>query len=224
MQLEFRIFWLQYSNERICTDIADISSIQWALSWNLVAKYSAQPVCAVWTVVPNIYNAFTAPHIQTSIFKWKYLLWYWRYLDNTMCVILQIWFQIQRTFYGLRYVNCGPGHIQCSYSSEYSGCNIHLNISALLMEISRQFYERYAANSMPNTAHDHQFTQCELWSRTYSAFTAPHTQTSIFIWTYLRCYWISRQCNVRYTANMVPNTAYNLQITQCELWSRTYTI
>jgi hypothetical protein len=29
---------------------------------------------------------------------------------------------------------------------------------------------------------------------------------------------------VRYTANLVPNTAHILQLTVCELWSRTYTM
>jgi hypothetical protein len=35
---------------------------------------------------------------------------------------------------------------------------------------------------------------------------------------------ISRQLNVRYTANLVPNTAHILQFTLCELWSRPYTM
>jgi hypothetical protein len=33
---------------------------------------------------------------------------------------------------------------------------------------------------------------------------------------------ISRQCNARYTANMVSNIAHILQFTLCELWSRPY--
>jgi hypothetical protein len=63
----------------------------------------------------------------------------------------------------------------------------------------------------------------------YNAFTAPHIQTTMFIWTYLSCYWmvllyVSGQFNSRYNANLVPNKAHILQITLCELWSRTYTI
>jgi hypothetical protein len=160
--------------------------------------------------------------------------------------ILQILCQIQRPSSGLRYVNCGPGYIQCIYSSAYSDFNVHLNVSALLLEISRQFNSRYTANVVPNTAHLLRFTLCELWSRTYTmhlqlhifrlqysfericpaivnisaiqcalycilgakysthtpvsamwpvvpaiynTFTAPYIQTSIFIWTCLRCYW-----------------------------------
>jgi hypothetical protein len=163
-----------------------------------------------------------------------------------MCVILQTWCQIQRTSSGLRYVNYGPGHIQCIYSSIYSDFNVHLNVSALLLEISRQFNSRYTANVVPNTAHTLQFTLCDLWSRPhtkyfqhrifmlqysaegsspaiagtspiqralycklggnysshppafamwtvvphiYNVFTAPHIQSWIFDWTYLRCCW-----------------------------------
>jgi hypothetical protein len=122
---------------------------------------------AMWTVVPDIYNAFTAPYIQNSIFIWSYLPCYWRYLENSMLVKLQAWCQIQHTSYGLRYENCGPGHIQCIYSSACSGFNINLNVSALLLEISRQFNARYTANVVPNTAHVVKFTLCELLSRTY---------------------------------------------------------
>jgi hypothetical protein len=85
-----------------------------------------------------------------------------------MLVILQTWCQIQRTSSDLSYVNYGPGHIQCIYSSIYSVFNIHLNVSALILEISRQFNSRYTANMVPNTAHILRFTLCELWSRTYT--------------------------------------------------------
>jgi hypothetical protein len=132
-------------------------------------QYSAQPlVHAMWTVVPDIYNVFTAPHIQASIFKWKYLLWYWRYIDNSMCVMLQTWCQTQRKSSRLSYLNCGPGHIHCIFSSEYSNSNIQLNVSALLLEIYRQFNVRHTAIMVPNTAHILPITLCKLWSRTYT--------------------------------------------------------
>jgi hypothetical protein len=197
-------------------------------------------------MVPDIYNAFTAPHIQASIFKWTYLRCYWRYREYARRVILQTWCQIQRTPFRLGYVNSGPGHVRWNDNPAYSVFNIQLNVPALLLEISRQFSERYTANLVPNTAHSVQFKQCVLWSRTYTTylqllifrpqystericaaiedipilrsalyckfgvkysahrpvyamwtvvpdiyntFTAPHIQTSIFIWTYLRCYW-----------------------------------
>jgi hypothetical protein len=124
----------------------------------------------MWTVVPDIYNVFTAPHIQSWIFDWTYLRCCLRYTDICMRVILQIWCQIQSPTSGLRYVNCGPGHIQCIFSSAYSDFNVLLNVSALLLEISRQFNSRYTANLVPDTAHILQFTLCELWSRTYTMY------------------------------------------------------
>jgi hypothetical protein len=92
MHLQLRIFRLQCSSERICADIGDISTIQCALYCKLGAKYSAQPpVYSMWTVVPDIYNTFTAPHIQTAIFISTYLRCYWKYLGNSMRVILHSW-------------------------------------------------------------------------------------------------------------------------------------
>jgi hypothetical protein len=159
-----------------------------------------------------------------------------------MSVIMQTWCQIQRTSYGLRYVNCGPGHIQCIYSSAYSVVNILLTVSALLFEIYRYLHARYTA-WCKYRAHPpvyamwmlvRQYTmyfqhrifrlqysavgicaaivhittiQCALYcilGAKYSAhppvyamrpvvpdinkvFTAPHIQSWIFDWTYLRC-------------------------------------
>jgi hypothetical protein len=85
-----------------------------------------------------------------------------------MRVILQTWCQIQRTSSSLRYVNRGPGHIQSTCSSGYSDFNIHVNVSALLLYIQRQFNARYTANLVPNTAYIVQFTLCGLWPRTYT--------------------------------------------------------
>jgi hypothetical protein len=98
---------------------------------------------------------------------WTYLRCYWKYLDNSMLVKLQTSCQLQRTSYGLRYVNSGPGHIQCIYSSAYSVLNIRLNVSALLFEISRYLHARYTANLVPNTEHILRFTLCARWSRQY---------------------------------------------------------
>jgi hypothetical protein len=77
---------------------------------------------------------------------------------------------IQSTTSRLHNVNCGPGHIQCIYSSAYSDFNVHLIISALLLEISRQFNARNTANIQPYTAYIVPFTQCVLWSRKYAMY------------------------------------------------------
>jgi hypothetical protein len=169
MHLQHRIFSLHYSADGSPPATGGISTIQWALDCKLGANYSAHPPAfAMWTVVPHIYNVFTAPHIQSWIFDWTYLRCCLRYADICMPVILQILCQIQSPSSGLRYVNCGAGHIQSIYSSAYSDFNIHLNVSALLLEISRQFNSRYTANLVPNTAHILRFTLCELWFRTYT--------------------------------------------------------
>jgi hypothetical protein len=166
---QHRIFRLQYSAVGMFAAIVHITTIQCALYCKLIAKYSAHPpVYAMWTVVPAIYKVLTAPHIQALILNSRQLPCYWRYLDNSMRVILHSWCQIQRTSSGIRYVNYGPGHIQCISSSIYSDFNIHLNVSALILYISRQFNERYTANLLTNTAHILQFMLCELWFRTYT--------------------------------------------------------
>jgi hypothetical protein len=87
-----------------------------------------------------------------------------------MRVILHSWCQIHRTPSSFRYVNSGAAVIQCIYITAYSILNIRLNVSALLLEISRQFNSRYTANLEPNTAHILRFTLCELWSRTYTEY------------------------------------------------------
>jgi hypothetical protein len=146
-----------------------MSTNRCALYCKVCAKYSAHPPdYAMWTVVADIYNVITAAHIQAKIFNWTYLLCYWRCLDKSMHVIMQTLCQIQRTSPSLRYVNCGPDHIQCNYSFAYLGFIILLNVSALLLEICRHFDEHYSANRVAKIRHIPQFTLCELWSRSYA--------------------------------------------------------
>jgi hypothetical protein len=112
VQLQLNIFMLQYSTERICADIGDISTIQCPLYCKRCAKYSAHPPdYAAWTAVPALISVITAAHIHASIFNRTYLRWYWRYIDNSMRLVLPTLCQIQRTSSRLSYVNCGPGHI-----------------------------------------------------------------------------------------------------------------
>jgi hypothetical protein len=171
MYLQLRIFNPEYSTELICAAVGDMPISACVLYCKFCAKYRAQPpVYAMWTVVPDIYNVFTAPYIQTSIFIWTYLLCYCTYHDNRMRVMLQTCYQIQRTSSSLCYVNCGPGYIQSIFSSACLDFNIQLWPSALLLYISRQFNSRYTANLVPNTAHILQFMLCELWSRPYTMY------------------------------------------------------
>jgi hypothetical protein len=88
------MFRLQHSTKRNWAAIGDIGTIQCMLYYKLCAKYSAHPpVYAIWTVVPNIYNVLTDPHIQDSIFSWTYLRCYRRYVYNSASLILQPWCQ-----------------------------------------------------------------------------------------------------------------------------------
>jgi hypothetical protein len=142
-----------------------------------------------------------------------------------MRVILQALSQIQLISSRLRYVNCGPGHIQCIYSSAYSDCNVHLNVSALLLEISRQFNSRILqplcqiqrASSGLRCVNSGPAHIQYIYSPAYSGFNIQVIVSALLL-------VISRQRNARYTANVVPNTAHILQFTLSELRSRTYII
>jgi hypothetical protein len=125
-----------------------------------------------------------------------------------MCAILQILRQIQRTFFSLRCLYRGPGHNQCTYSYTYSGFNIQLIVSALLLHICRPFSERYTANLVPiqrtasslrnvNCAPGH--IQC-VYSTAYSGFNIQLNVSMVILVIY-------RQFNATYTANFVPNTS-----------------
>jgi hypothetical protein len=169
--LQLRILMLQYTAERISVATGDMPTFRYALYFKFAAKYSANPpIYAMWTVVPDIYTVNTVPHIQASVWNRKYLRCNWRYLDISMRDVLQTGSQIQRTSSSLHYVNCGPGHMQCSYSSAYSGFNIQLNAFALILEICRQFNATYTANMVSNTAHIIQISLCVLWSRPYTMY------------------------------------------------------
>jgi hypothetical protein len=134
MHLQLRIFRLQFSSERICAAIGHISTIQCSLYCKLGAKYSAYPpLYAMWTVVPAISKVLTAPHIQALIFNCRQLPCYWRYLDNSVRVILHSWCQMQRTSSSLRYVTCSPGHIKSIFSTAYLGFNIQLKVAPQLL-------------------------------------------------------------------------------------------
>jgi hypothetical protein len=201
-----------------------MSTLHCSLYCKFGAKYSAHPPdYSMWTVDPTIYNTIAAPLTQASILSWSYLCCCYWYSHISMPVMLQAWCQIWRTSSGLRYVNCGPCHIQCSYSSEYSGSNIQLQVSALLFEISRQFNARSTATMVPNTAHIIQFTLSVLCSghiQCNNSMACSGFNIQLYVSALLLD--ISWKCNVRYTANLMPNIAHILQFTLFELWSRTY--
>jgi hypothetical protein len=141
-----------------------------------------------------------------------------------MTVKLQSGCRIQRTTASLRNVYCGPGHIQGTYISAYLVFDIQLKVAPLLLEVSHQFYARYTANLVPNTAHSLQFTLCELWFLSYTMLL----ELRIFRVQYSSeriCAAIGGISTIKrsLTANMVPNIAHILQFSLCELWPRLFT-
>jgi hypothetical protein len=69
MYLQLRIFRLQYSSERICAAIGNISTIQSSLYCKLGAKYSAHhPLYAMWTMKTGTYTKY----FQHRIFSLQY--------------------------------------------------------------------------------------------------------------------------------------------------------
>jgi hypothetical protein len=166
--LQLLIVRPQYSTEPDCAATTDMPTFGCALYCYMGAEYSEPPlVYAMCTVVPDIYKAFTPPHIQATIFNWTYLRCYWRYHDNSVCVILQTWCQIQRTSSSLRYIWTVVPDIYKVFTAPHIQATIFLNVPALLLETSRQINVRYNANLVPYVAHTLSFTQCELWSRPY---------------------------------------------------------
>jgi hypothetical protein len=212
------MFRLQYSTERISAAIRDMSRIQCALYCKLCAKCSAHPPdFATWIVVPAICSVITAPHIQASIFDWTYLRWYWRYVDNSARYTANL-VPIQRTTTSFRNVNCGPGHIQCFYSSTYSRFNIQLNISPPLLEIYRQFHVRYTATlvAIKRTASCLRGVNCgpgHIHCKYISACSDFNIQQNVSPPLFEIC----REFSAPYTANFVPNAAHILQISLPEL-------
>jgi hypothetical protein len=76
--LQFLIFRLQYSIERIFDDIGDMLTIQCALYSTFAAKCRPYPEdYAMSTLVPVNSNRITVLPMETSIFNWTYLQCDW---------------------------------------------------------------------------------------------------------------------------------------------------
>jgi hypothetical protein len=190
---------------------------------NLVPYLTHHPVYPMWTMIPSTCNVIIAPNIQALIFNWICLRGYWRYVDNSMLLILQTWCQIQLTIARLRYVNCCPGHIQCNYSSAYSGFNSQLNVYPSLLEICREFNAPYTATwcQIQRTSSRFRYVNCDhghiqcIYSSAYSGVNNQLNVSALLL-------EICRQFSAPYTAILVPNTAHILQNTLSELLSRSY--
>jgi hypothetical protein len=169
-------------------------------------------------VVPTVYNTITAQLSWPSIYCWPYLRCCWRYSVISMCSIQQSWYQIDRTSSSLRYVKCGPGHIQWIYSSGYSGFNIKLNLPALLLEICHHLDARYAANFVSYIAHTLRFTLCELLSRTY-AMKLQHGIFRIQYSTQCICAAIGDISTIQCSLYCKHGAKYSARTPVCAMWT-----
>jgi hypothetical protein len=177
------------------------------------------------TVVQDIYNLNTVPHIQASIFNWTYLHSYLRYVDNSASVILKTWcrysahssaYAVWTVVSDIYSVNTIP-HILASifnwtYLCRYWG---HADICMRVkLQTLCQIQRTPSSSRYVYCGSGH--IQCN-YSSAYSVLNILLNVTALL-------FQISRLFNARYTANMLPNTAHILQITLCELWSRPHTV
>jgi hypothetical protein len=158
----------QYSTERICAAIVDITTIQCMLNYKHGAKYSAHPPVTLHELWFQPYTKY----LQLRIFRLQYstvgICAGIVDITSIQRFILQTWCQMQRTYSSFLYVNSGPAHLQSIYSSAYICFNFRWNVSALLLEIVGHFEGRYTANLEANIAHIIRFTLCVLWSKSYT--------------------------------------------------------
>jgi hypothetical protein len=184
MHLQLHIFRIQYSTERVCAAIGDISTMQCALHCKHGAKYSAHPpIYAIWTMVPAIYNAVTALHIQLNVSKMLLEISRQFKPRNTANMV-------PNTAHILQFTLCGL----CSrpYTIQYQVRLVRLEYTAdrifpamgHISKIQCALYWKLGANY---SAHPPAFAMWTLVPDIYNAFTAPYIQTTIFIWTYLPC-------------------------------------
>jgi hypothetical protein len=221
------MFRLQHSTKRICAAIGDIGTIQCMLYYKVGAKYCAHsPVFAMWTVILDIYNAFTAPHIQCF---------------NIQLNVSALQFEISRQFNERNTANLEPNiaHIlQFSLCEQWSRkYTMHLQLRMLSASIFNWTYLRCNWRYHDNSMRVILKTWCEV-QRTPSSFryvnSGPAHIQSIYSSAYI-CFnirWnvsalllaIIGHFEARYTANWEPTIAHIIRFTTCGLWSRTYTM
>jgi hypothetical protein len=140
----FLLFSLQYSIDRISAAIVGVSTNRCALYLTYAAKCSLfPPDYATSTLVPVKFNKVTVLLVQASIFNSTYIRCDWLFIEKSMRVVLHICCHIKRVSSCFRYVNNGPGQIKYIYISCYSGINIQLNVSPMILVKCRQLNARY---------------------------------------------------------------------------------
>jgi hypothetical protein len=118
-----------------------------------------------------------------------------------MRVILHISCQINRISSSLLYVISGSCQMQCNCSFVYSSFNIRLIVCSLLLEIYRQFDERYIRHILPSAGHNIPFALCQLWFRS----NRMKLQFCIF--------------SLKYSIEYISATIRDMRTIQCMLYS-----
>jgi hypothetical protein len=145
-------------------------------------KYSAhRPVCAIWIVVPDIYNVLTAPHIQSSIFNIRssaaigdiFTIQWALYCKlgakyNAHISVYAMWTVWSRTY--TMYLQLHIFRMQ--YSAE--------RISAVIGDISTIQCAPYCKLCAKYSAHPPVHAIWTVVPVVYNVITAPHMQDSIF--------------------------------------------
>jgi hypothetical protein len=143
-----------------------MSTIQCALYSAFVAKCSLNPPdYATSSLVPVKFNIVAVLLMQASILHWTCIRCDRWFIDKSTHVIYHVCCQIQRTMFGLHYVNYGPGQIQYNFISWYWGFSIQLNITPLLLVVYRQIDACCTPYLLPKQGNDIRFTLCQVWSR-----------------------------------------------------------
>jgi hypothetical protein len=89
--IQFLIFRLRYSNERISVDISDMSAIQYELYSTFAVKCSINPRdYAFPTLGPHKSNIVTVLLMQASIFNSTYIRCDWWFIEKSERVVIHI--------------------------------------------------------------------------------------------------------------------------------------
>jgi hypothetical protein len=162
-----------------------MSTIECALYSTFTAKCSLNPPdYATSSLVPVKFNIFTFLLMQASISHWTCIRCDWWFIDKSTRVIYHVCCQIQRTMFGLLYVDYGPGQIQYNYISCYSVCNIPLNVNPSILVIWRQFHERHTPHLQPYAEDNMRFCAMSNLALVKSnIISSIAIQAAIFNWT-----------------------------------------
>jgi hypothetical protein len=185
------MFRLQYSIESISAAIGGSSTNRCALYSILAVKYWAQyPVYAMPHLVSVKSNLITVLDILASIFNWTYLRCYWWRVDKSKRVIRHIFWQIQGTSAGLRYVNSRAQsnsmlQLVCIWRLLYSIERISVGILDM-STIQCSLCSTLSTKCSRNPADYAMSIQVPVKT---NIITFLAIQASIFNWTYLRCDW-----------------------------------